>query len=122
VAVIAVLALAAWLSRQGLGMSLVLAIAFVLMFVLCRRSGTRSEVSRAIVQRAWQAAVIAAFMFPPLAFYSLRLLWKLSERKTPLGGPDRCRVCAAFLLGAGATLFCVAVVGLLLYALVSAFR
>jgi hypothetical protein len=129
-------------------MSLVLAIAIVLVFVLClqrlvqspegeaepqgateadvplviRRSGTRSEVSRAIVQRAWQAAVIAVLTFPPLAFYSMRLLWKLNERDTPLGWPDRCRMWAAFFLSMGAILLCMAIVGLGLYAFVSAFR
>ena len=52
------------------------------------RSIARSEVSKAIVRRAWQAAVIAAIGFPPLGFYSMRLLWKLGQRSTPLSWGD----------------------------------
>jgi hypothetical protein len=61
-------------------------------------SDTKSEVSKAIVRRAWQASVLGAFGFPPLGFYSMRLLWKLAGRHTPLGTADRWRVGIAFTL------------------------
>jgi hypothetical protein len=60
-------------------------------------STTRSEISRAIVRRAWQAAVIA-LAFPPLGFYSMRLLWKLVQRDTPLSRIDNGRFWMAFFL------------------------
>ncbi len=74
----------------------------------------RSEVSKAIVRRAWQAAVIAAFTFPPLGFYSMRLLWKLAQRDTPLSWPDTWRCWTAFVLNVVTILFCLAFAGLLL--------
>ena len=67
---------------------------------------TRSSVSRAIVQRAWQAAVFGCCGFPPLGIYSLRLLWKLAGRNTPLGTADRWRVGLAFVFSLMAVLFC----------------
>jgi hypothetical protein len=67
---------------------------------------TRSSVSGAIVQRAWQAAVIAILVFPPLAFYSMRLLWKLGQRDTPLSCTDSCRTWMAFSLNIVAILAC----------------
>jgi len=71
-------------------------------------STTRSEVSKAIVRRAWQAAVIAALSFPPLGFYSIRLLWKLGQRDTSLSWTDNGRCWTAFLLNIAAILFCLA--------------
>ncbi len=72
---------------------------------------TQSDVSRALVRRAWQAAMFAALAFPPLGFYSMRLLWKLGSRNTPLGQADTCRFWAAFLVDILAilwfVLFCV---------------
>lgn len=63
---------------------------------------TRSEVSKAIVRRAWQCAVFGVLGFPllgfPLACYSMRLLWKLGKRDTPLGCGDNWRCWTAFFL------------------------
>jgi hypothetical protein len=67
---------------------------------------TRSAVSRATVQRAWQAAVIGFFSFPPLGFYSMRLLWKLGRRETPLSHADNWRTWLAFFLNILAILYC----------------
>jgi hypothetical protein len=78
---------------------------------------TRSEVSRAIVRRAWQAAVLAILAFPPLGFYSMRLLWKLSHRDTPLSWADNWRCWTAFFFNIATILFCSAFVGMLLFAL-----
>ena len=80
------------------------------------RSVTRSEVSKAIVRRAWQAAVIAVLSFPPLGFYSMRLLWKLGQRDTPLSRGDNWRCWTAFFLNIATILFCLAFAGLLLLA------
>jgi hypothetical protein len=77
-------------------------------------STTRSEISKAIVRRAWQAAVIGACSFPPLGFYSMRLLWKLGRRGTPLSRADNCRFVAAFCLNIATIMFCLGVAGLLL--------
>ncbi|MEI8375152.1 MAG: hypothetical protein WCJ35_20215 [Planctomycetota bacterium] len=77
-------------------------------------SNTQSEVSKAIVRRAWQAAVIAAFSFPPIGFYSMRLLWKLGQRDTPLGRGDNWRCWTAFFLNIATILFCLAFAVLLL--------
>lgn len=82
-------------------------------------SRTRSNVSRAIVRRAWQAAVIAVLAFSPLGFYSLRLLWKLGQRDTPLSCADTWRSWTAFFLSIVAVLYCLAFAGLMLLALVS---
>jgi hypothetical protein len=75
---------------------------------------TRSEISRAIVRRAWQASVIATLVFPPLGFYSMRLLWKLGQRNTPLGCADRWRSGMAFLFSAAAIGFCMSFAGAIL--------
>jgi len=77
---------------------------------------TRSSVSRAIVQRAWQAAVIGACAFPPLGFYSMRLLWKLGQRDTPLSCADTWRVWTAFFLSIVAIVYCILYAGLLVIA------
>ena len=77
---------------------------------------TRSEVSKAIVRRAWQAAVIA-LTFPPLGFYSMRLLWKLGQRDTPLSCADNWRCWTAFFLNIAMILFCLAFAGVLLLGL-----
>ncbi len=71
-------------------------------------SPARSQVSRAIVRRAWQAAVIAFTTFPPLGFYSMRLLWKLGQRDTPLSRADNWRSWTAFFLDVVAILYCLA--------------
>ena len=80
-------------------------------------SAARSRVSRALVQRAWQAAVIAVLTFPPLGFYSMRLLCKLVRRGTPLSRADRWRFWMALLLSILTILICLAFVGMLLFAL-----
>ena len=59
-------------------------------------SATRSAAGNAVVRRAWQAAVLGAFRFPPLGFYSMRLLWKIWRRDTPLRWADACRCWTAF--------------------------
>jgi hypothetical protein len=82
---------------------------------------TSSSVSRAIVQRAWQAALFAAFVFPPLAFYSVKLLWRLGQRDTPLSGADSLRTWLALLIDLGAILFCVAFLAGMLAAILQAF-
>jgi hypothetical protein len=74
---------------------------------------TPSAVSRAIVQRAWQAAVFA-IAFPPLGFYSMRLLWKLGGRDTPLGWADTWRSWTAFLLNVVTILYLLFVLRVLL--------
>ena len=74
---------------------------------------TQSELSKAIVRRAWQAAVIAVLSFPPLGFYSMRLLWKLGQRDTPLSRADNWRCWIAFFLNIATILFCLAFAGLL---------
>lgn len=79
-------------------------------------STTPSEISKAIVRRAWQAAVIAALSFPPLAFYSMRLLWKLGQRDTPLSRADNWRCWTAFILNMATILFCLAFAMVLLLA------
>jgi len=79
---------------------------------LAEASVTRSQLSRAIVRRAWQAAVIGLCVFPPLNFYSLWLLWKLVPRDTPLGNADRRRCEAAFLINIVTILLCVLLYGL----------
>jgi hypothetical protein len=72
-----------------------------------RKNGAmRSELSRAIVRRAWQSAVLAIIIFPPLGFYSMRLLWKLSSRDTALGCVDVWRCWTAFFLNILAILYC----------------
>jgi hypothetical protein len=76
----------------------------------------RSEVSKAIVRRAWQAAVIAALTFPPLGFYSMRLLWKLGQRDTPLSWADRWRCWTAFFLNIATIFYCLAFAYVLLLA------
>jgi hypothetical protein len=81
---------------------------------------TTSQVSKAIVRRAWQAAVLGAFGFPPLGFYALRLLWKLAGRDTPLGAADRWRVGLAYILSIVAVLYCFLFVAALLIAFFSA--
>jgi hypothetical protein len=80
------------------------------------QSSTRSEVSKAIVRRAWQAAVIAALSFPPLGFYSMRLLWKLGRRDTPLGLADKWRCGTAFFLNIATILSCLAIAGVVVLA------
>jgi hypothetical protein len=80
-------------------------------------STTRSEVSKAIVRRAWQAAVIAALTFPPLGFYSMRLLWKLGQRDAPLSRADIWRCWIAFFLNIATIVFCLVFVRALLFAL-----
>jgi hypothetical protein len=82
---------------------------------------TKSEVSKAIVRRAWQAAVLGALGFPPLGFYALRLLWKLVGRDTPLGAADRWRVALAYILSLIAILYCLLFIGALLVAIFSVF-
>ncbi len=79
------------------------------------RNIARSEVSKAIVRRAWQAAVIA-IAFPPLGFYSMRLLWKLGQRDTPLSWGDNWRCWTAFFLNIATILFCLAFAWLLVAA------
>jgi hypothetical protein len=80
-------------------------------------SRTRSEVSRAIVQRAWKAAIFA-LGFPPLGLYSVRLLWKLVNTDAPLSGPDRWRCGIALVVDIIAIvmcpLYCVLMFGLML--------
>ncbi|MGO8691702.1 MAG: hypothetical protein ACLQLG_18940 [Thermoguttaceae bacterium] len=76
-------------------------------------SATRSQLSRAIVRRAWQSAVIGLVVFPPLNFYSMWLLLKLMQRDTPLGRADRWRCGMALLLNIGIILFFAAFCGLL---------
>jgi len=44
----------------------------------------RAEV-RELTQRAWRSSVLALFMFPPLAFYCLYLLYKIAPRRRLLG-------------------------------------
>ena len=83
-------------------------------------SQTKSEVSKAIVRRAWQAAVLGAFGFPPLGFYSFRLLWKLAGRNTPLGTADRWRVTLAYILSVIAVLYCLLFVAAVAYLFVAA--
>lgn len=68
---------------------------------------TRSSVSKAIVRRAWQAAMFGCCGFSPLGIYSLRLLWKLASRNTPLGTADRWRVGFSFVFSIIAVLWCV---------------
>jgi hypothetical protein len=82
---------------------------------------TKSEVSKAIVRRAWQASVLGAFGFPPLGFYSIRLLWRIAGRNTPLGTADRWRVTLAFILSLVAILYCFLFVALLTMAFFTAF-
>jgi hypothetical protein len=84
-------------------------------------STTRSELSKAIVRRAWQAAVIAILVFPPLGFYSMRLLWKLWQRDTPLSRADKGRCWTAFLLNIATILFCFILAGALLFAFLGVF-
>ena len=72
----------------------------------CNPRATRSQVSKAIVTRAWQAAVLGLFCFQPLGFYSMRLLWKLSGRDTQLGRADTWRRCAAFFFNLLSILVC----------------
>jgi hypothetical protein len=86
------------------------------------RSVTLSAVSRAKVRRAWQAAVIGGCALPPLAFYSIWLLWKLRHRHTPLGWADRWRAGAALLLNLGSILYCCVVAGAVLLAALHALR
>ncbi len=81
------------------------------------RSGTQSRVGRAIVLRGWQAAVLGAFMFPPLGVYSLRLLCKRSLRNIPLGRADKLRYAMSFFLGGLAAVLCVFAVVVLSMAL-----
>jgi hypothetical protein len=81
---------------------------------------TRSEVSRAIVRRAWQAAVLSILAFPPLGFYSMRLLWKLRNRNTPLSRADRWRCWTAFFLNIPAIALCLVFATALLSALLGA--
>jgi hypothetical protein len=63
--------------------------------------------------------VLAAVSFPLLAFpislYSMRLLWKLGQRDTPLGRADNWRCWMAFFLNLAMILFCLAFVLLLLH-------
>jgi hypothetical protein len=80
---------------------------------------TGSRLSKAIVQRAWQASILAILSFPPLGFYSMRLLWKLNGRETPLSRVDRWRCWAAFIIDIPAILFCFVFVWALLRALLS---
>lgn len=82
-------------------------------------STTQSAVSRAIVQRAWQAAVLA-IGFLPLGFYSMRLLWKLGNRDTPLSRADTWRCWAAFILNIATALPCLLFAGALLLAVLNA--
>jgi hypothetical protein len=79
-------------------------------------SRTRSRVARAVAQRAWQASLIAVLVFAPLGLYSMRLLWKLGQRDTPLSWTDSLRSWMAFLLSIAAILYCLAFAGLLLLA------
>ncbi len=67
---------------------------------------TRSEVSRAIVLRAWQSAVVSLLVFPPLGFYSMKLLWRLGNRDTPLSHADTWRRRAAALFSVISILYC----------------
>ena len=76
-------------------------------------SATRSQLSRAIVRRAWQAAVIGLCVFPPLNFYSTWLLLKLGERDTPLGRADRRRCGMALFINVAVIALCVVVCGLM---------
>jgi hypothetical protein len=85
------------------------------------RPATRSEVSRAIVRRAWQAGGLG-IGFPPLGFYSMWLLWRVGRRNTPLGRADTCRCWAVFVLNLGTMAFCLAFVAMLLGALVAVLR
>jgi hypothetical protein len=84
-------------------------------------STTHSELSKAVVRRAWQAAVIAAFSFPPLGFYSMRLLWKLGQRDTPLSRADTWRCWTAFFLNIMTILFCLAFAGGVVFAFLRLF-
>ncbi len=68
------------------------------------------------------ASLLAALAFPPLGLYSLRLLCKLAVRSTPLGRADKCRSAAAFVLSVATSLFCLAILGMLLLALVGIAR
>ena len=83
-----------------------------------RPSKTRSEVSRAKVRRAWQAAVLAALAFPPLSFYSMWLLWKLRRRHTPLSRADTWRTWIALLLDVVLIIICFACFVMVLLALI----
>jgi hypothetical protein len=71
-----------------------------------RFQATRSAANRATVQRAWQMAVLAILYFPPLGFCSMRLLWKLSQRNTPLGQADQWRCGAALICSVIAIIQC----------------
>ena len=77
---------------------------------------TRSEVSRANVQRAWQAAMLGILAFPPLGFYSMRLLWKIANRDIPMTRADVWRCWTAFVLNIPAILFCLLFVWELIFA------
>jgi hypothetical protein len=138
--------LVALLLKYGLIPSLIAAIYVVILFWLLRQfepptgsqprlpaaaeltglpprflSRTRSAVTRAIVERAWRAAMFAAFAFPPLGFYSMRLLWKLRSRNTPLSRADRWRAWTTFFLSVAAILYCLLMAGLLVSAFLPAF-
>ena len=63
--------------------------------------------------------MIAALVFSPLALYSMRLLWKLGQRNTPLGRADHWRCWTAFCLNIATILFCLAFPGLLLLGFLS---
>jgi hypothetical protein len=57
-----------------------------------------SRVAQARVVRAWRAAVIGFFEFPPLGLYSLWLLYRLATRSMRLSRADRLRCRAAIVL------------------------
>jgi len=85
-------------------------------------SATRSEVSRATVRRAWHAGVFGILVFPPLGFYSMRLLWKLSHRDVPLSLADTWRCLAVFFFNIATIAFCLAFLGMLLSAFIDVLR
>jgi hypothetical protein len=133
--------------RQALGPALILALCAAVIVLLLRRfealpggepereraAGdgdhvgdsapvTRSAVAQASVRRAWQAAVIAVLSFPPLGFYSLRLLWKVCRRATPLSRADRRRCWMALLFNVATVVFCLGFAAMLFLAAAGALR
>jgi hypothetical protein len=72
----------------------------------------QSRVANAIVMRAWRAAVLGFFMFPPLGLYSLWLVRRLAVRSMRLSRTDRFRCGVAIILD-----LCAMPLGLLMLAL-----
>jgi len=64
----------------------------------------RRRMGEAIARRAYRASMFAFFMFPPLALYSLYLLWRLNRRKTPLGPSATVRYFVAWSVTAAVVL------------------